>query len=247
MNTHRRSRSLAAALSLLLVPAVTLAEVSVQLDHEGKYKRYFYLTRGNGSSSVVWTQVRPSVPLHHLLNPLGDNLGDLAPIIRTHPVTGYPWVVWARNIGNQKQLGFALWDGAVWSSPAPIAANAGPLLYDELDPDLTFDGTGTPYLVWWRAEQFAQVYFSTIVRGVWTPPLRISVEGTVSRTPTIALDGTKAIVTYQTESGPTSAVVETAVLIQSATNLMDSPTPPLYNPPPAGGTGGSPDPPSRRR
>ncbi len=235
MNRYRSFRSLAATLLLLCVPALALAEISVQVDHEGKYKRYFYLTRGEGRARAVWQQVRPSVQLPLLLNPLGDNLGDLAPLIRSHPVTGYPWVVWSRNIGNLKQLGFARWDEAGWTPPLAIATDAATLVYDELDPDLAFDSAGTPYLVWWRAEQVAQVYFSTIVRGVWTPPLRLSAEGMDSKTPTITLDGTQAIITYQTGSGPVTSIQETAVLVQSATNLMDSPTPPLNTPPATSG------------
>ena len=82
---------------LALLPSLALAEVSAQLDARGKFKRFYYLTRKRDLSSVVWAQVRPWVPQYVLLNPLGDNLGDLPPTIDISPVTGFPLVVWQRH------------------------------------------------------------------------------------------------------------------------------------------------------
>ena len=39
---------------LFLLPSVALAEVSVQLDGHGNFKRTWYLTGGKGRSAFVW-------------------------------------------------------------------------------------------------------------------------------------------------------------------------------------------------
>ena len=221
---------------LALLPSLALAEVSAQLDARGKFKRFYYLTRKKGLMTVVWDQVRPWVPQYVLLNPLGDNLGDLPPAIEVSPVTGLPWVVWPKNFGNLKQLVVSKWEvkGRKWTDPKPITPGT-PLVYDDLGPALAFDDAGTPYLVWWRTEQTAKIYFSTLVRGVWTPPLLISEQSVDSRSPSIALHGTTAAVTYLTPAGLATRNFETGVLIESAASLMDNPIPPLNTPPTAPG------------
>jgi hypothetical protein len=224
---------------------MALAEVSVQLDSRGNLRRFLYLTAGRGRNAVVWSQVRPRVPQHLVLNPLGDNLGDRAPAIRLSPLTGYPLVVWPKNFGNIRQLAESAWDGKKWTDVALIAPGT-PLVYDDKDPSLAFDQSGVPYLVWSRAEQTARVYFSMKLLGRWTPPMPISEDGVEGRAPSIALEGTTAIISYQSTAGPVAKHYETAVLVNSAASLMDNPIPPLYGPPPPngeplpGGGGGSP-------
>ena len=245
MNRPLVIRCLAFTAALAFLPSVALAEVSVQLDGRGNYKRFYYLTEGKGRNRIVWAQVRPRLSPQVVLNPLGDNLGDLPPVIRVSPETGYPWVVWPKNFGNLKQLVFSTWDAGArrWTDPRPIAPGT-PWVWDDLGPDLAFDGFGTPYLVWWRAEQTAKVYFSTLLSGVWTPPLVVSDGGVDSRTPSITLDGTTAIITYRTPSGMVTKKFEAAFLIDSAASLMDNPIPPLNAPPsspPGGGFSGGTD------
>ena len=58
MNRLRGTRSWATAAALLLFPSMVLAEVSVQLDSLGNYKRFVYLTVGKGRTAVVWRQMR---------------------------------------------------------------------------------------------------------------------------------------------------------------------------------------------
>ena len=236
MNKPLVFRWLAVTAVLVLLPSVARAEVSAQLDARGNFKRLVYVTGGGGRNRVVWAQMRPRLPQHAVLNPLGDNLGDLRPVIRMSPVTGYPWVVWPKNFGNLKQLVFSTWDANAkrWTEPRPIAPGT-PLVWDDLGPALAFDGFGTPYLVWWRAEQTAKIYFSTLVSGVWTPALLISDERVDSRAPAITLKGTTAVITFRTPSGAVTTNFEAAFLIDSAAKLMDNPIPPLNNPSPPGG------------
>lgn len=226
MSTIRGRRFAGLALTLVLIPTVALAEISAVTDHQGHFRRLFILTRGVGPSKVIWGQVRPAIPLHLILNPLGDNLGDLAPTIQLNPVTKLPWVFWSMNVANQKRIGFSFWNNVAWTPPALIVADPGPSFYDQLDPAVAFGADGTPYLVWWAAEQVGKVYFSTLVRGTWTPPLLLTDPEVDSRKPTIVLKGTEAVVVSSTPSGPVTKIFNTAVLFESASSLMDTPIPP---------------------
>ncbi|HEV8701218.1 MAG TPA: hypothetical protein VGV60_08105 [Candidatus Polarisedimenticolia bacterium] len=241
MNRPHVIRPLVLVAALVIVPSLALAEVSVQFNGHGDFKRVVYLTGAHGRTYVVWGQMRPRLFPNTVLNPLGDNLGDLPPVIQLSPVTGLPWVVWPKNFGNLTQLVYSTWDasGKRWTDPRPIVAGM-PLIWGDITPALAFDGFGTPYLVWARAEQTATVYFSTLMSGVWTPPLRVSDEGVDSRTPAITLDGTTAVITFRTPRGPVTKRFETGFLLDSAAKLMDNPVPPLEGPP-AGPSGGGSD------
>jgi len=239
-------RTVTAALALLVVHSVALAEISVQRNPDGSFKKVFYLTRG-GEARVTWGQVRPYLAPGDLLNPLGDNLGDLAPVIRTHPVTGLPWVFWSRNVAGLKQVVFAAWSDAGWTAPQAIVPVDGLPLRDELDPAVAFDAAGAPFVVWWRGGAVGEVVFSTRVGGIWTPPLRLSDAVVDSRLPSVAVEGTRATVSWTTPAGIVTRTFDTAVLINSATNLMDTPIPPGYSTDPGDGGANESDPLIMRR
>jgi len=231
MNTLRGIRSWFAVAALLALPASALAEVSVLVDGHGNFRRYVYLAGGRSPSAVVWKQVRPHVSPEFLLNPLGDTYGDGSPVIQVSPVTGYPWVVWPKNFGNIQQLAFSRWDGRRWTEPALI--NPGiPLVFSDVTPALVIDQSGKPYLVWVRAEQTAKIYFSTLIRGQWSPGILLSDARVDSRAPSITLNGAAAVVTFRTPAGAVTRTYETGVLVESAAGLMDNPIPPLQTPPP---------------
>lgn len=222
----RTLRTLSAVFTLLLIPALALAEVSVKLDREGRLKKVVYRTKIKKHSATVWGQVRKHVPLEHMLNPLGDNLGDLPPTIARHPETGYPWVVWSANVANQKLIVIASWTGSGWTAPAPIVTVPDPMWRDQLDPFLAFDASGRPYLVWWVDASVAKVYFSTLRGDAWTPPLLLSDPAVDSRHPALALEGADVKLVYETPGGPSLKVLGAMSLVQSANDLMDSPIPP---------------------
>jgi hypothetical protein len=144
-----------------------------------------------------------------------------------HPKSGQPWAIWPRNEGNQKRLVVSYWTGKAWSAPQPVVA---PDLYgsDQIEPRLVFDSAGTPYLVFTEAARPARIRFVTVAKGIWTPALSLSDEKIDSRTPLAALtgDGTGLNVRWATPAGEAARVMPTSVLVQSATNLMDSPIPP---------------------
>jgi hypothetical protein len=232
MKRLRGVRYLMTVAAILLLPAVALAEVSVQLDNRGRFKRFWYLTGGRGQNAVIWKQLRSGLSPVFVLNPLGDNLGDKAPVIQSSPLTGYPLAVWPKNFGNIRQLAESAWIGDRWSEISLIAPDKA-LVYDEQEPSLACDRSGVPYLVWTRAEQVARVYFSMKLLGRWTPPVPISEEGVEGRAPSITVLGTIAVITYKTPAGPVTKNYETSVLMKSAAGLMDNPIPPLFGPPSA--------------
>lgn len=237
MSTLRGLRFWFAVAALLVLPSTLLAEISVQVDSQGRYKRFYYLTGGRGRSAIVWKQVRPHLSPQLVLNPLGDSFGDGRPVIQISPVTGYPWVVWPKNFGNIQQLAFSTWDGKRWTEAALI--NPGiPLVYSDQSPALVLDQFGKPYLVWARAEQTGKIYFSTLIKGQWSPGLVLSDPNVDSRDPSITLTGTTAVVSFKTPAGVVSMKYDTAILVDSAASLMDNPIPPLDVPPPTTDPGG---------
>jgi hypothetical protein len=239
----RRFLPLCVGLVLVLLPAMARAEVSVQLDQQGRVKRVVYLTRGFGAGAIVWGQVRGRLPLEVMLNPLGDNLGDLAPAIAINRATGAPLVVWPQNVGNQKRLVYSTFANRAWTPPVAIVR---PDLVgsDQIEPRLLVGSDGVPYLFFTEAARPARIMFMTMSRGVWTPPILVSDAEVDSRRPAASLLEAGLRLTYQTPAGDVQRVLSTTLLIEGATNLMDSPLPPGAMPksqPPALPPGSGPD------
>jgi len=214
-----------AGLILVLQPPLARAEVSVQVDRQGNVKSVHYLTGKSGRGKVIWGQVRARVPLEAMLNPLGDTFGDLPPTLATHPRTGRPWVAWPKNEGNQKRIMVSAWNGKRWSVPVRVAV-PDPMGYDQLSPGLVFDAAGVPYLVFSEAAPKGRVLFTTLVRGVWTPPLLLSDPAVDSRQPTAAIQGSDLRLVYSTPTGQVSLALDASRLVDGAISLMDSPIPP---------------------
>lgn len=225
----RAFRSIGSALALLLLPGVALAEVSVMVHpRTGEVQKVFYLAgvRGDGTT-IVWSQVRPGVPRRFLLNPLGDTLEDGPPVIRTDPASGLPWVVWAARVTNVHQIAISHWAEPGWSPRRYVVPFPAPYYHDDINPDLTFDAQGRPFLVWERSGSIGSILFSTLLDGHWTEPLRISPEGVDSRSPSITIEEGAAKVRFLTPDGWVTTDYETAVMVKAASgNLMDTPIPP---------------------
>jgi len=103
---------------------------------------------------------------------------------------------------------------------------------------MVFDQFGKPFLVWVKTEQTTKIYFSTLVKGRWSPGFVISDPTVDSWAPSITLNGKAAVVTFQTPAGALTRTYETAILVNSAAGLMDNPIPPLAAPPPTTGPAG---------
>lgn len=213
----------------LLTPLAARAEVSVQVNRDGKVLRVVVLSRGE--SGRIWRQVRGHVPAAQLLNPLGDTYGDLAPTIAIHPKTGNPWVVWPQNEGNRKRLVVSAWNGSGWTEPVRIA-KSDLMGHDQTEPRLLFDAAGAPYVFFTEGTGERRILFVTQGDRGWTPPLRLSESGVDSRTPTAVLDGGDVRIGFTTPAGPVSHTMSTTFLAESAFSLMDSPIPPGYLPVP---------------
>jgi hypothetical protein len=222
---NRRLLSLCVGLAVTVLPGIVRAEVSVQLDQQGRIKRVVYLTRGSGPNAVIWGQVRGRLPLEVMLNPIGDNLGDLAPAIAINPKTGVPMVVWPQNVGNQKRLVYSTWANDGWTAPLPIV-RPDLLGSDQIEPRLVLDSEGVPYLFFTEAARPSRILFLTMSRGVWTPPVLVSEADVDSRRPAASLQDSGLRLSYSTPTGTVERVLSPGALIESATSLMDSPIPP---------------------
>lgn len=241
MKTIRNIRLIALALALGMLPSLAPAEVSVEVDERGQFKSMVVRPELRGRAADFWRQVRPGVSPRFLLNPLGSNRGDGRPIIVINPLTQAPWVFWSMNVANQKRIAFSCWNGKAWTEPSLVVPDPGAYYYDQLDPAAAFGSDGAPYLVWRSPEQEGnRVYFSTMIGGRFSPPVRMSGENQNAFRPAIAVQGTTATISYRTAAGVVRQVYQTAVLMQSAASLMDTPLPPGHdNGDPNGGGGSS--------
>jgi hypothetical protein len=180
-----------------------LAEVSVEVDDTGQYKRTVVLGNASEKNLRIWSILRAKDGLYPL-NPDGDANGDLWPTIEENPHQGgLPWVVWSRSNGQDLDLAWSRWDGAAWLPTQWVESTttAG----DDLDAVLEFDAQdgGRPYTAWWRDEGgFGQIYLSVFLNSRWMSPYRVSDADEDSRYPEIEFhdDGT-VDVTYDTDRG----------------------------------------------
>ncbi len=179
------------------------AEVSAQVDWEGNYLRMVLQTNGSAKNLRIWSVQRLAsdrVPL----NPLGDLNGDLWPEIEENPRDrNHPWVVWSRFDGEEYDLAWSRWQARAWTPTEwvlPQSAGVG----DDLDPDVVFDSTGRPFMVWWRDEEAGgRVYLTLFLETRWMTAWPVSDAGQDSRYPKITLESDNRIrVDYLTPDGP---------------------------------------------
>jgi hypothetical protein len=170
---------------IVIGTTVALAEVSVRLDRQGNYAATQVLTKSARGEPVVWGMHGRAYRRAHALNPRGDLLGDLWPVITEPEIAPHhPWVVWSRFNGDDFDLVWSRWADGGWRPIRPVAV--APTVGDDLDPDMTFNTEGRPYLVWSREENgVSRVYFSTFLVLQWMPGFQISEEGVDSRYPAI--------------------------------------------------------------
>ena len=149
MNPALRIRSLLgrvlAGLCVVLVSAPLFAEVSVITDTSGIYLRTLVLTEARGNGRLIWSQVRRGVVPSALLNVDGDLKGDSNPIVLEQPGRRQPWAVWTTSDGHDREIAFATWAQGHWLGPQLLERLDNP--YDDLNPRLAFDSTGSPVVV----------------------------------------------------------------------------------------------------
>jgi hypothetical protein len=194
------------------------AEVSVRTDRAGKYVSTQLSTTGARGEPVVWGLRGRASRRLHLLNPMGDLNGDLWPTIsESNLAPHHPWVVWSRFNGTDFDLAWSRWAAGKWR---PIHwLEGGPADGNDLDPDISFDAEGRPYLVWTRgADGSRQIYFSVFLLRRWMTGILISDSAIDSSFPVIVgHDGNVVEVEYTTPAG----TVRQAVLFSRPVTITD--------------------------
>lgn len=201
MNMLRGLLTLFLCLPLLGACAPAFAEVSVRVNRDGEYlATQVFFAGAYSAERKIWTPRGRGIRKAEVLNAFGDVAGDLWPAICEDPNPPYyPIVVWSHFGGVDYDLVWSRWTGDSWRDVEPIFGSAEP--GDDLDPNLVFDLSSRPYVVWWRDEPgAAQVYASALVGNRWTSPILISDVAVDSRYPTVELniEGTLTV-TYETE------------------------------------------------
>jgi len=178
------------------------AEISVRTDPDGNYVATQILTTGSRGDAVVWGLHHRASRNFHILNPRGDASGDLWPVITEADIAPHhPWVVWSRFNGSDFDLVWSRWTAEGWRAVQGVECE--PVAGNDLDPELTVDSMGRPYLVWSREENgVSSVHFSAFLLRQWMPGFQISEPGVDSRYPTIVEQFRDAIqVEFDTPDG----------------------------------------------
>ena len=204
-----RKRNIAAAVMLgalligcSMIPR-THAEVSAEVDSFDNYVRTVIFTNASAKKLKIWS-ARNYPPNRVPLNPGGDANGDLRPVIvESSTDMNHPWAVWSRWNGSEYDLAWSRWgwDGAwepiAWVEQAPSRAG------DDLEPSITLDPVGRPYMAWWRNEGgHGRIYFSVFLSTRWMDPIPVSDSAVDSRSPAISFQGSAIRVAYRTPNGP---------------------------------------------
>ena len=222
-------RGLRFTVSVLLALAIAgwvYAEVAVELDKRGNYRHVLILQGLQGKKPIIWQPVREAENARLILNPRGDEVGDLAPVVREHPGSGMPWAVWSLNDGTDYEIAYSFFNGRQWVATRMVETGDNPA--HDLDPDLAFTRGGAGILAWWRATPVPQVFLSFLENGAWSAPVRISHPEIDSRHPTVRLVGPDVVVTYQTKAGAETFSFDQGSLTPDKTNTL----PPSEDPPP---------------
>jgi hypothetical protein len=202
MRFQRGIRFGIAALALAAVTGWVFGEIAVELDDKGKYRHVVILQGMEGQEPIVWRQVRSDSDPMLVLNPRGDEVGDLTPSVREHPGTGMPWAVWSLNDGTDYEIAYSVFNGRQWVVTRRVEEGDNP--HHDLDPVLEFTRGGVGVVAWWRATPVPQVFLSYQVRGAWSPAIAISDPEVDSRHPRLQVRGKDLVVTYETQVGTDS-------------------------------------------
>jgi hypothetical protein len=182
----------AAAATVLLAPGA-VAEISVRTDRTGQYVRTQMIPAGDYTNPRIWT-VRSRGIHFRALNPRGDLRGDLWPtIVESSQAPHHPWAVWSGFNGEGYSLVWARWTERGWSDTEGVANVPG----SDFDPDLAFDASGRPYVVWWArgADGRGDVYLSVFLINRWMQPVRLTRSAVDARYPSVEIldDGTVSV------------------------------------------------------
>lgn len=137
-----------------------------------------------------------SDPAHSVLNPEGEANGDGEPSFVLDPVSGFPFITWARSTPQGFDVvGSAFVNGA-WTTPQVLAGSPA----DELDPSAFLDDAGNVHVVYWVDDGPTKAVYHVQAPpdlSVWSVPARVSAPGEAACRPAGAVYGGVVRVTYE--------------------------------------------------
>ena len=193
------------ALIALAVSLPALGEVSARLNEDGDYVGMTYRI-GVTNGYRIWASAAPTFN-RRPLNPTGDLLGDLSPTVVESTVDAHwPVAVWSHPNGGDYDLVFSRWTGRSWT-PMSFVEQDNP--YNDLDPRISMNSEGRPYMAWYRTEATGGVvYFSIFLQSRWMTPIRVTGTTVDASSPQLVLSSdTRAVVTYMTPTGAQSRIL----------------------------------------
>jgi hypothetical protein len=181
------------------------AEVRVHTRADGEYQTVTVVPGGPPWNQGVWSGGRGRLSLRsssHVLNPMGDRIGDLVPtIVESSREPHHPWAVWSRFNGTDYDLVYSSWDYS-WNAISEVSRES--LRGDDLNPSLAFDRVGRPLLAWWNRDAddgHGTIYLSMFLESGWSEPVQISNEETGGRYPTIMMERGNIVIEYESDDG----------------------------------------------
>ena len=91
------------------------AEVSSAIDRDGNFVRMIVFANASDKKPKIWT-VQRARDDRRPLNPEGDGLGDLWPLILENRYdNNHPLVVWSRSNGDELALVWSRWADNSWT------------------------------------------------------------------------------------------------------------------------------------
>jgi len=207
----KRYRCLCLLIACVLLAGMlgqSLAGVTARVDRRGNYLGTQLVPAGPQSDPRVWSVRSRGLRAGNALNPGGDLNGDLWPTIVESPrEPHYSWVTWSRFNGTRHSIAWSRWTDRGWSSIEWLADKY--VRYDQLDPAMTLDAQGRPFVAYWSEEGGkGRVYLSLFLATRWMKPIPISAAELDSRAPEIRLGKFgRVVVEYDTDEGRMSQVV----------------------------------------
>jgi hypothetical protein len=183
------------------------AEVSAVIDAFGTYVQTVVLTSPNPRFTKIWAVQRHKLG-YFPLNPLGDRSGDSYPLIADNwTAPRVSWVVWSRPNAGDLDLVWARWTFGHWSAVEYVQSDVS--LGDDHKPNIAFDSTGRPFMVWERNQDgVGEIYVTVFLASVWMQPFLVSDPLVNSRNPIVTRQTDETfVVDFDTPDGRMSRMV----------------------------------------
>lgn len=188
--------------------AQSFAAVSARVDRRGKYVGTQVIPTGPQWEPRVWSVRGRGFRAGNVLNPGGDLNGDLWPtVVESTVAPHHSWVAWSRFNGSRYSIAWSRWTDRGWNSIEWLDDKF--VRYDQLDPAMTTDNQGRPFMVYWSEEGGkGRVYLSLFMATKWMKPIPISPVDLDSRAPEISVGRFgRIVVEYDSDEGRMNQIV----------------------------------------